>query len=333
MTVRAAVVGCGFIGAGAGPLGMGAQSHAAAWSRLEGVRLAGLCDPEPAALRAATELWGVPDGFARVEDMLAAVEPELVSVCTPDATHADVLHRVLAAPSVRAILAEKPLALESRAARGVVRAAEERGVVLAVNYGRRAHPSHRRLRAWLAEGGIGTVRAVTGAYTRGLKHNGTHWLDLARFLVGDIARARGLGPAARGDADATIDVALEFAQGATGLLAGLGDVTYSLFEMDLIGTAGRVRLVEAGHRFETTVVGPSPRFQGHRELLPADGPAGGLDDLVGHAVRDLWGAVREGRPPACGGADALAALELAEAALGTDSAAPRRRAHGREAGV
>jgi len=314
--MRAAVVGCGFIGAAAGKLGAGAQSHAAAWARQEGVRLVALCDPDTAALRAAMERWGVGSGFEELDDLLVQARPEIVSVCTPDATHAAVLGRVLEAPSVRAVLAEKPLAMDSAAARAIVRTAEERGVLLAVNYGRRSLPSHRRLRDWLRDGGIGAVLAVNGVYSRGLKHNGTHWLDLARFLVGEIAQVAGFGPPAGATGDPTVDVALRFANGARGTLSGVPNLAYSLFEMDLIGTAGRARLVEGGHRFDVTAVGPSPRFPDYQELLPAPGPAGGLEDLVGHTAADVLDALSGGRAPMCSGWDGVVALELAEAALG-----------------
>jgi predicted dehydrogenase len=314
--MRAAVIGCGFIGAAPGRLGAGAQSHAAAWARQDGVRLVALCDSDPVALRAAMERWGVGRGFEELDELLVQVRPEIVSVCTPDATHAPVLRRVLEAPSVRAVLAEKPLALDSDDARGIVRTAEERGVLLAVNYGRRSLPSHRRLQAWLQEGGIGAIRAVNGVYSRGLKHNGTHWLDLARFLVGEIVQVVGFGTPAHAAEDPTVDVALRFASGARGTLSGVPSLTYSIFEMDLIGSTGRVRVVEAGHRFDVTAVGPSPRFADFQELLPAPGPLGGLEDLVGHAAADLWSALNAGRPPACSGWDGVVALELAEAALG-----------------
>jgi predicted dehydrogenase len=314
MTLRAAVIGCGFIGAGEAPWG-GAQSHAAAWSRAEGVSLAAVCDTDPARLEAAMSRWGVSDGYRDAARLLREGAPDLVSLCTPDRTHGRLLAEVLASPGVRAVLAEKPLALRADEARALVALARARGVLLAVNYGRRALPSHQRLRDWLARGGIGRILALGGVYTGGLKHNGTHWIDLARFLAGDIVGVGGVGPAPEEEVDPTIDVRVEFVSGARGCLSGVADLPYSLFEMDLIGSAGRVRVADAGHRFEVTVAAQSQRFPGFRELIPAPGPAGGLEDLVGHAVGDLVRALQEARPPACTGEDAVVALEWAEAAL------------------
>jgi len=54
-----------------------------------------------------------------VAHLLAEQNPDIVSVCTPDATHADILYTVLKTTGVRAVLAEKPLALDVRQARDV----------------------------------------------------------------------------------------------------------------------------------------------------------------------------------------------------------------------
>ncbi len=314
MSRTAAVVGCGFIGAGAIVPGSGIQSHAAAWSHHPGVRLAGLVDSHAGRLADAVSRWRAP-GFDSLDRMLEAVRPEIVSVATPDDSHAAVLDRVLDTTSVRAILAEKPLALDLDQARRLVAKARGRGVVLAVNYVRRFAPSHRQLERWLSSRPLGRIELVRGSYVRGIKHNGTHWLDLVRFLVGEIADVRGTGAVEPGAADATIDVELTFVNGARGQLHGLAAVPYSLFELDLVGERGRVRVIDAGQRIETFTATPSRRFPGFRELVPAVGPTGGLADLLMHAATDLVEALATGRDPAATGDDAVIALELASRAL------------------
>ncbi len=326
MTMRAAVIGCGFIGAGTSVPGAGAQSHAAAWREADGVTLAALVEPDAARLASAGARWGVDALYSDVASMLEVVRPEVVSVASPDATHADLLEQVLAGPSVRAVLAEKPLAVDVDRAESMVRMAEERGIVLAVNYSRRYTPSHRALAAWLESAPIGTIRRVDGVYVRGIKHNGTHWLDLARWLAGEITEIRGHGAVEPEASDATIDAELRFASGAIGSLRGVRDVSYSLFEIDLIGSNGRVRLTESGRHFEAWTAVPSRSFPGFAELAPIGCPAGDLTDLLGHAVRDLLAALTTGRAPAGTGTDAVAALRLASEALASAEAEEGRHA-------
>ena len=297
--------------------GSGIQSHAAAWSRHPETRLVGLCDIDATRLATASARWpGVPT-FTDLDRLLTAIRPDLVSVCTPDETHVSVLERVLACGSVRAVLAEKPLALEAAAAERVAARAAARGVMLAVNYGRRSAPTHRRLRDFLAEAPIGVIEVVRGAYVGGVKHNGTHWLDLARFLLGEIVSVRGSGRVAPGEDDPTIDVELAFATGVRGFLAGIRSARYGFFEMDLVGSEGRVRVTDSGQRIEVLRPRDSRRFPGFRELAASGGPAGGLADLVLHAATDLVDALASNRPPAATALDAIRVLRLAEDAVAT----------------
>ncbi len=321
MTRRAAVVGCGFIGAGVVVPGSGIQSHAAAWSHHPGTELVGLADGDADRLADAGRRFGVTALFDSVDRLLDATGPEIVSVSTPDPTHAAVLDRVLDAPSVRAVLMEKPLALDLDQARALVQKAERRGVILAINYVRRYAPSHQHLRRWLATEPLGPIELVRGSYARGLKHNGTHWIDLVRFLIGEIATVRGFGAVDPEAADSTIDVEFGFASGARGMLHGLRKAPYSLFELDILGSKGRARVIDGGQRVEVFMVAGSRRFPGFRELIPAVGPSGGLGDLLMHAASDLVESLTTGREPAGTGADAVAALGWAVAAL--DDAARR----------
>ncbi len=325
MTLRASVVGCGFIGAGVVVPGSGIQSHAAAWYHHPGTELVGLADTDGARLAEAGRRWGVAALFESVDRLLAETTPDIVSVATPDVTHADVLNRVLEAPSVRAVLMEKPLALDLADAEALVRKAERRGIVLAVNYVRRYAPSHQHLQRWLATTPLGSIEVVRGTYSGGVKHNGTHWIDLVRFLVGEIVRVEGFGPIDPGSADQTIDVAIDFESGARGMLHGLRAAPYSLFELDLIGPKGRVRIVDGGQRVDVYTVAGSRRFPGFRELVSAVGPSGGLGDLLMHAASDVIEALATGRRPAGTGADAVAALGWAVAAIAD---AARKEDHG-----
>jgi predicted dehydrogenase len=201
---RAAVIGCGWIGTAVAddPKAEGIQAHAAAYAACADTVLAGVCDVDAARAAHTARRWSPAQGFSDVATLLATVRPQIVSVCTPDATHAAVLAEVLASPDVRAVVAEKPLALGLVEARSLVELAKRRGITLVVNYTRRFSPSHRQAQRRIAAGEIGEVLAVTGLYTKGLLHNGTHWFDLARWLVGDIVRVQawpGAGDPAGGD--------------------------------------------------------------------------------------------------------------------------------------
>jgi predicted dehydrogenase len=221
------------------------------------------------------------------------------------------IRNAIATPGVRAILTEKPLALELGAAQELVHLASERGIVLAVNYSRRYANSHVWLKEFLESGGIGTIQKISGYYTKGTLHNGTHWFDLARFLVGEVSRVWSFDVLKEDSPDPTLDAFLEFDSGASAHLHGCDAKAFTLFEMDLIGTRGRVRVIESGHTFEVYHVADSPHYTGYRTLALKDRLEDGLHNVLLHAVGDVVRCLKEGGQPRCTGSDGVAALQIA----------------------
>jgi predicted dehydrogenase len=299
--VKAAVLGLGAIGAGSGAEphpDVGIITHVGAYRACPETELVATCDADPA--RGAD--------YTDPAALLAAEEPEIVSVATPDATHAELVELCIRS-GVRAILAEKPLALDLETARALVGLAHERGVLLAVNYSRRFSPAFQALRADLQ---IGELQHVSGVYVMGLAHNGTHWLDLLRMLAGEPEAVRGWDRLREGGPDPTLDAELTLPGGVGARLAGLDTTRFTAFEMELTGTEGRLRIVQSGHVIERYAVGDDPRHPGYRVLRRTDTISGALRDTTLHAVEQLVrGEV------ACTGGDGVAALALVEAIRAT----------------
>src|SRR5262249_61183107 len=85
--MKVAVVGCGRIG----------QTHAAAVCGLGGDTSLVFCDPDEKAARRAAASFGGRPAYATLDDCLAAERPDVVHVCTPPDTHADLAVRALSA--------------------------------------------------------------------------------------------------------------------------------------------------------------------------------------------------------------------------------------------
>lgn len=311
----ALVIGCGRIGSS---FDEGRteppESHAGGYRRCDRARLAGLCDASASRVAEAAQHWRVDIAETDVQCALRRTNPVLVSVCTPDTTHAEVLRQVLDYPSVRGALAEKPLAGTAAEAREIVALAEQRGVSLAVNYSRRFHPAFQRVAEALKVGEIGPIQAVSGFYSKGLAHNGTHWLDLARWMVGEVAHVHVVGGGLASEEDPTVDVALSFVSGAHGLLLGCDQKHYSIFELDILGEQGRVRIT-AGPRFEWYDVRDNERFVGFRHLKSVRDEAPASESVITNAIENLIDCVEGKATPLCSGADGVAVLELVEQAL------------------
>jgi predicted dehydrogenase len=313
VTFRAAVIGCGKIGSefADDPRASGVYSHAGAYVSCRATDLVAVCDADAGKLQACVARWGVAAGYRDARMLLSEQRPDIVSVCTPDHTHFDLISAAIDTPGVRAVLAEKPLALERAQAETLVKRARERGVVLAVNYSRRYDAAHVMLKEWLESGGIGDMQRVGGVYTKGTRHNGTHWFDLARWYAGECVRAWGFDLRGENGPDPTLDAVLQFESGAAGHLQACDAAAFSVFEMDLIGTRGRVRILDSGYRLEVQNVVDSPRYTGYRTLVVDKQTESPMSDLVLHAVDDLARCLNEGGRPRCSGEDGVAALAIA----------------------
>lgn len=318
MSYRAAILGCGRIGCGfsddPGASAFGVTTHAEAYTACPRTHLVAVADVDPERARRCAERWGVPASYDDPIRLLREQRPEVVSVCTPDPTHFQLVRDALLTDGVRAVLAEKPLATTTGEARQLIDLAERRRSVLAVNYTRRYSPVHARVRDLVRDGVLGDVELVRGLYTKGTAHNGTHWFDLVRFLVGDVAVVRATDRLGEPSDDPTLDVELSIDRGARAVLHARPAASYTVFEMDIHGTEGRVTLSGSGNVIEWFRAVEGLPHAGYRGLVLQERVEGGLRDLALRAVEDLVACLETGRRPCCTAEDGHRALQVALAA-------------------
>ena len=109
--------------------GVFGRHHAAKYMRLPGVTLSAIADPSHEARRQNAMTLRAPV-FADWHDLLGQVD--IVSVCTPASTHAEIVRAFLSAGTH--VLVEKPIATELDEADELVRLAAEIGLVLTVGH-------------------------------------------------------------------------------------------------------------------------------------------------------------------------------------------------------
>ena len=123
---------------GLGNMGM---SHALAYARIDGFEVAGLCERRIAKQRLPPPLAGA-ERFARYEEALSALRPDVVSINTWSDTHAD--YAIKAMQAGAHVFLEKPIAETVADAERVVATAKSTGRKLVVGYILRHHPSWRK---------------------------------------------------------------------------------------------------------------------------------------------------------------------------------------------
>jgi len=148
--MQVGLLGAGFIGA----------THAAAYAKLDGVRLAAVADVNRAAADSLASKYGARAAYT-LESLLDDHEIDAVSVCLPTFMHADAV--VAAAERGKHILCEKPLALNLEDIDRMSAAVQRAGVRCMVAQVIRFWPEYVRLREALANGEIGQARLATGS--------------------------------------------------------------------------------------------------------------------------------------------------------------------------
>lgn len=174
-TYRAAVIGCGKMSGG----------HVDAYKAVSGVELVAGADVIEGARAAFAAKHGVDRMYADAREMLDTEKPDLVSICTWPPLHADLTEAAFAA-GVRGVWSEKPMSVHLAEADRMVAAAEAAGAVLIVNHQRRYVDSYRQARTLIGEGAIGDVELITGICGGDALTDGTHLIDLTRFLNDDV---------------------------------------------------------------------------------------------------------------------------------------------------
>ncbi|MEU0336666.1 Gfo/Idh/MocA family oxidoreductase [Streptomyces sp. NPDC006193] len=218
-------------GSGRPPLGVGmvgyafmGAAHSQGWRTVGHVFdlprrpvLAAICGRDGQAVRAAAERHGWAAAETDWRALIARDDVDLVDICTPGDSHAEIALAALAAG--KHVLCEKPLANSVEEAEAMTEAAEtahRRGQVAMVGFNYRRVPATALARTMVAEGRLGALRHVRVTYLQ-------DWLvDPAFPLTWRLRRERA-GSGALGDLGAHI---VDLAQHLTGeRLAGVSALT------------------------------------------------------------------------------------------------------------
>lgn len=312
---RAGIVGCGRIGCGFDddPKRGYTSTHAGAYVKTPGVELVALADLDQDKLDLYGEKYGVGGRYQDYRKMLAEEGLDILSVCTWNDTHRSIVENAVSA-GVKAIFCEKPIASDLRDADVMVKRCAEEGVLLMINHPRRFDRFHREVADYIWRGDLGRIQQVTCYYTAGVANTGSHLFDLLRFFFGEVDWVSGLyssNPSPNPD-DSNVDGWLCFEDGLLAAVQACDVESYTIFEINILGTLGRFRITSHGFDARFEEARKSRRFEGYRELHPEVPPinSNGEREFMLQAVSHLLECLEKGQRPLCNGKDGLQALEI-----------------------
>ena len=224
---------------------------------------------DEAGVAAAAGRYGVEHWTTDWREVVAADEVDIVDVCTPPGTHAEIVEAAVRAG--KAVLCEKPLAADYGSATRAARAAADAGVPNAIGFNYRRLPALSLMKRLIAEGRIGEPRLwravwlsdefldpdipydwrferAMGAST--IADLGSHLVDLALWMIGEVhevaaqsetfTRARS---AREVDVDEASSALVHFSGGVRGVfeMARVAPRRPCDFSVEVNGSSGTVR--------------------------------------------------------------------------------------------
>ncbi|RRD30667.1 inositol 2-dehydrogenase [Actinomyces bowdenii] len=319
--LRIAVIGAGRIG----------QVHARTIAAHPRAELALVCDPAQGAAKDLADLHGARS-CQDVEEVFSDPAIDAVIVGSPTPLH--IPHLLAAAKAGKAVLCEKPIALDMRDVEEARTDLDAVGVPVMFGFNRRFDPSFAAVHAAVEAGRIGDLEQLTiisrdpaappleyVKVSGGIFRDMTiHDFDTARFFLGDIIEVHAVGQ----NLDPAIEEAGDFDAAVVTLRAASGAVATIINNRHC--ASGYDQRLEASGRDGALLaenIRPTTVRLSNAEITDAQEPY--LDffleryaDAYRLELSAFIEAVEEGTTPPTSIADAIEALRLAEAA--TESA-------------
>ncbi len=175
-------------------------------------RLIALCGRDGARAEDAARRFGYGGWCTDWRDLVADPAVRIVDVCTPDSEHC--APAIAAAEHGKHVICEKPLAMSAKDAKAMAEAVRKAGVKSMLCHNYRFLPAVRLARDLIDAGTIGRIYHFRAVYLQEVGHDpsapledcwyasgtksgvllgiGSHIIDMARFLVGEITTVSGL---------------------------------------------------------------------------------------------------------------------------------------------
>ncbi len=118
---------------------------------------------DEARAKAVADRFAIPHSFSSYEALLASPEVDGVYIPLPTSEHVE--WAVKAADAGKHVLVEKPLALKAEDIQQVIEARDRNGVLISEAFMVTYHPQWLKARELIAEGAIGRLRHVQGAFS------------------------------------------------------------------------------------------------------------------------------------------------------------------------
>lgn len=153
--VQVGIVGCGQVAQ---------RFHIPSLLKIDNVKIVALCDKKEELARGVAKRFDINRYYADFSEMLKKEELDMVDICTPQKTHANLSIQAMEAGCH--ILVEKPMALSIEETDEMVSASKENQVKLCVVHNELFSPVTMKAKSMVSEGSIGDLLGIHIIYSK-----------------------------------------------------------------------------------------------------------------------------------------------------------------------
>jgi len=247
--------------------------------------------------------------YQSIDERIAPLQPDVIAISVPTAAHYSTLHKLLKIWTPKIILCEKPLSHDLPEAKKIVEICNKNNIQLYVNYVRRADYATKKIKELIHQQVIPFPIKGIVWYSKGLIHNGSHFLDLLQYWLGPVKSFKKISEGEIIEGDSEPDVLITFSGGQCYFIAAKEE-DYSHYTIELISSEGRIRYDHGGEHVVWQPKISSEKFQGYRYLSKKhETIETNMNNIQWHVVEQLYLAVQHQENSLCTGEEALQGLE------------------------
>jgi len=311
-----ALIGCGNV---AGMYGDATnkllQTHAYAYSKNPRTNLVAAADIDKNRLDKFCRKWGVENKFLSVKQMMEDINPEIVSICSPTSYHYQHL-KLVSSHSISGVFLEKPLSDDINECKKIMQM--RHSFPIAINYFRRWNIDFQQLKENFDQCLYGDIKKVTAHYTKGLKNNGSHIIDLLLWFLGDLQLEKVLRKYLKIDNDFGVDCLLSSKGDIPITLIHIQEVDYVFIELEIICEKGLVRISQRGQKIDIYKKQTDPDYKVFNRLDLDQSIETRWNDSFSNAIENLVLAIEGKEKVSCTKEDAYKVSLLCEEILMSD---------------
>jgi predicted dehydrogenase len=316
MKFRCGLIGLGRIGCGFDDDSKSIKTHAGAYSSNPKTDLVAICDIDKQKLEKYGNKYGIDRRYTDLESMLEREKLDLLSICTLSDSHLKIVEKAVK-HNIKGIFLEKPISDSLESASKIVKLCRDAKIKLQIDHQRRFDPFYQEIKKLLKTDPFIKIQNVNIYYGGGISNTGSHLFDLIRLFFGDIAWVEGCFAknALENPNDPNIDGKIVCKNDISCYLHSVNFNNYRLFELDVLGSNGRLKIDLTKSTAEYFTVKEIKNGQIYKALTPSEFVHATRTDAIVLGLEDLCESIENNREPLCSGEDGRASLEITMALL------------------